>query len=227
MIFDERLNLRSEIGGTALVKVGEHLLLASFKQASRNPGLAQVQALVVQLAAHHAEQGRLYIEIGQRKRTPVCRHESNNLPGHAGVHQSPRLADYQQCCLAIHTPQPQAIQRHGGHAGAKGLQLGQEVLANAQQNLVVMPPEGEGACLLGMLVYPRLQRGGRAAFGQVGQLIDEGFGGFGAVRIDAAEREDLLELIQHQKGHHRTISRIPEVVAVPMEVLPKSLADAG
>jgi len=87
----------------------------------------------------------------------------------------------------------------------------------------VVTAEGEGVGLVGMFVNPSLQRSGRAAFRQVGDLIDQGADCLGAPRVEAPQGEDLLELIENQEGHHRPVAGVPKIAASPVEVLPERL----
>ena len=157
---------------------------------------------------------------------PVCRDEPDYLLGGRRIDEAFGLAhDLERRC-AVHASQPHPVQRERRHTHAEGLEIGQEILTDTQQNLVMMTVEMERCGIIRVRVNPLFQRGGRAAFRNIAQLLDEEVRSLRSNGIQPAERENLLELIEHEQRLDRAIPPVPEIVSVAMKILPERLAVA-
>ena len=149
-----------------LVELPDDLLLRALQQIRGDLRLAEADALIVELAADDAEQGRLDLEPRQLRladrlflRTAAARgDERNHLLGHTRRHQVTARGENGVARLpAVHPGQTHAVFHDRRHPPPQAFEIGQEILAQG---------EDHPATLLGEIVTawrPRDRRRERSA----------------------------------------------------------------
>ncbi|MBI5771026.1 MAG: hypothetical protein HZA93_24835 [Verrucomicrobia bacterium] len=72
----------------------------------------------------------------------------------------------------------------------------------------------------------RVHGGGRAVFDETGELGEEDAGAFARGLVGAAERENLLELVEREDGREQAVFRGPDVDVLAVKIFPQSFARA-
>ena len=116
-----------------------------------------------------------------------------------------------QGVAAAHSTQPQPVVGGRGDPLAQGFDLGQVLLAEADDDSVVVTAEGDLPPQLGLALDPFEELARRAALDQIRQLGDPAVGpalGLGAAPADG---EQLLELVEDQHGGDEPIALVPQL----------------
>ena len=235
LVLDELAQPRVGADEAGFVKVSNDLLLG---RALQQPGvdgrLFAAAAPLIQLPADHRQQRRLdlqalHLRAAMAGTAARGRDEVDDLVGHLGRHQvAARAQDRGLGLLAAHAGQAHPVAHDRRHHLAQALELGQKILAEGKHHPKGVAGHvqiGRQGRLVGRIGH---QRGGDALLDQVGQLIEKAPAAL-VDRVQAlAQREQLLELVEHQHRCQQAVARAPEVGIAAVEIFPERGArDSG
>src|SRR5262249_22140509 len=158
-------------------EIVEDLFLVTFQEVGGDFGFATLAASAVQLAADHAEQGRLDVQVFERTSTAVAEaitggDVADDLFGDGFVDEVAGLADGSEGAFVVELPETVTLLRHSGDTAALIEVLGQEIFADGDEQLefafvgvVVLTLRVDGPAIL--------DSGGWRAFGEIGELIQK------------------------------------------------------
>ncbi len=223
-VLDEAAGLGPDQSHAALVVAAQDLGAAFGDQLRRDLlqlGLASQPGLV-ELATEDAEDRWIQAQILELPfLLPRPRRDADDPLGHHGVDQLAVLgSDHLQGLRTHQMTEPHPVVDQRGHQRLELFELRQEVLAQAQDDLVGMLVEQEAASLAGVRVEAPLDLLGGSAFDQVCQLGEEGTAARQQHRR-LGVGEHLLELVENQNRGDQPVTPGPEQLVTAVEVLPK------
>ncbi len=225
-VLDERAHRLWQVPEALLVEVREDALACPGEQLGRDHRKPRGAAPLVQLAAHEAQDGGVDLQgldrllclvPGAGLPRDIADDVGRDLPAHpigGGLH------DRQEGVAAVEVRKPHAIAPQGRDRAAQGLEIGEVILAQADDDPVVLLLVAEGERLAARL-DARPHRGRDVVLDEVGELGDEG----SDAAIPLPQGEQLLELIENQDRREEAVAHAPEMGRV--EVFPETLLGAG
>lgn len=187
--------------------------------------LVTFQAAAVEFVAHHAKQRGLHV--------PLFHHPGFLLALRAGDEIHDVLGDvgrdqvasgalhHRQRLRAGHALQAEAMRQQRGHARAPGIELRQEIFAQAEHELNRLALEVENESVVEMLLQSLAHCVGRAMLDDGLQVGGELGNAGGTAGRPLAEGEDFLELVEDDDRSDEAIAGTPEVEVAAMEVFPQ------
>ena len=233
-VLDEDAHPRVDPFHAALVEVGEDLLLGSRDQIGRDPGLPGPLTSAVELAADHAEQRRVDLEVSILARVGwvLCRaapgRDADDAGGNVLVHQVPPALEHHLLRLAaIHGLQAGAVVGEGGDVPLELFDVREVILPEAQDQLEGQLAEVESPRKFRALVQGLLEVLRGPVLDQVSELGEEFPCPAPGQIVFLPPREGLLELVEGEHRRDRAVPFVPEFGFGPMEVLPQRLRVGG
>ncbi len=226
-ILDEDARRFPEAAQTALVEVVQDRRRVLGQQVGRDARQAAVDSPAVELGTHQTEQRRLDGDLFDRP-VRLTRDEADDAGGHLLVEQAPSRAQDRLHGAGSPEPlEPHAIVGGRGNLQAQAFQVGEEILAQAQNDLAELPVVDVARRFRRSLVEPALERGRRPALDEIAQLIEEVLAPGAQRGAFRAEREDLLELVEDQNRHDDAVVLAPQLRVAAIKVLPRRVAALG
>ena len=230
VVLDEGAHPLGEIGDAALVKIGEDFAAVTRDQVDRDLRLTELFAPLVELAADDTEKGGLDLELGEALGGAAAGtgdEFDDPLLDAVGEQRGCGAGDDFEGLGPIETPHAHAVLQNGAHLLLETLELGQEILAQAEDHLAGRFIEGVGRGIELAALEAGAQSGGRTVLDEVGELGEEGAAAVAPGLVGAAEGENLFELIEGEDGSQEPIFGAPDIDILAMKIFPERFLGAG
>jgi hypothetical protein len=126
-----------------------------------------------------------------------------------------------------HALEAEAIGQERRHAVAPGIEVGEKILAEADNELYGLALDGESLRLIGVRFEVRAHGIGGAMLEERFQLRGKLSDAAGSVGAGLAKSKDFLKLIEDDDRRVEAVSRAPEINVASMKILPQRFARAG
>ena len=181
LLLDEQPQRRVDAGEARLVELPDDLLLRALEQIRGDLRLAEADALIVELAADDAEQGRLDLDPRQLRladcfslRAAAARgNERDHFLGHTRRHQVAAGGEDGIARLpAVHPRQTHAVFHDRRHPPPQAFEIGQEILAQGEDHPATLLAEIVAAGGFGIILQSGAHARRRAVLDQSSEFIE-------------------------------------------------------